>query len=108
MFGRKWPLLSTTAVSTVTVSASARNVGTSDGKSPSLFLPNFEGIFGASGGAAAGLSVFAGAVLADLRGRATVVLLSFKGPCCAGIVTAIASALTNAGTRTRRAFMLRL
>src|SRR5258708_39417177 len=72
----KWPLLSTTAVSTVTVIASVLNVGTSDGRSPSLALPNFEGILGfsASAGAAAPGPV-------GFCGRAVVVLLSLFGPC---------------------------
>src|SRR5439155_6680975 len=88
ILGMKWPLLSSTATSTVTVLTSLRKVGTPSGSWVSFCLPNLEGIFSsfglAAGGAGASGAASAGAFL--LRGFATVSEDSDVGPCWAARV----------------------
>src|SRR5258708_24400726 len=88
MFGMKWPVLSSTATSTLMVSASLWKLGAWGRDS---FLLNLDGIFGSCvSGSAAGASFL-------LRGLATVSPESFFGPSCA--MTKPARRTTNAANQ---------
>src|SRR6266436_4118942 len=71
MLGMKWPLLSSTATSTLTTLVSTLKLGASGGRSALFLLLNLEGILGWSE---------SGALASFLRGLATVSPTSFLGP----------------------------
>src|SRR5690348_6869824 len=95
ILGMKWPLLSSTDTSTVTVTASALKVGTPSGSWLS-FLLNLEGILGCSASL--------GWVSPFFLGRATVSLPELLGP-WARENRATPSAHAETTARTRRVFM---